>query len=349
MKNWADILLRIETPIIEAIRNLNRTAAQICLVVDEGNRLLGTVTDGDIRRGIACGISLEAAVAEIMNRSPHAFRVGDDRNHMLAIMRRDRLWQMPIVDADGRVVGLESAKELLHIENRRNVVVLMAGGEGRRLRPLTETVPKPLLPVGPRPILETIMIRFIEQGFRRFYISVNYKAELVEKHFGNGQALGVEIEYLRESQQLGTAGALGLLPEWPADPLIVMNGDILTTLDYGKLLDFHVAHQAAATMAVREHLLEIPYGVVRLDGPFVREIEEKPVLSQYVNAGIYVLAPQSLDLIPTNQPYDMPQLFEDLGRQGRRCAGFPIEDYWRDIGQHDDFSRANDEFHGNFR
>lgn len=349
MKNWSDILLGVDTPIIGAIRNLNDSAAQICLVVDADRRLLGTVTDGDIRRGIARGLPLESAVVEIMNRTPHAFRASEDRGHLIAFMRRERLWQVPLIDAEGRVVGLESAKELFHIEDRPNVVVLMAGGEGRRLRPLTESVPKPLLSVGPRPILETIMMRFIENGFRRFYISVNYKAELVEAHFGDGSALGVDVRYLREDRQMGTAGALGLLPERPDAPVLVMNGDILTTLDYGRLLDYHLAQGAAATMAVREHLFEIPYGVVRLNGATITEIEEKPVMQHFVNAGIYVLDPASLDHIPPNQPYQMPDLFTELAAHGKKCAAFSVEDYWRDIGQYDDFSRANDEFHGIFR
>lgn len=349
MKRWQDTLVSPDTPVIEVIKVLDGGAMQIVLVVDADHRLLGTITDGDIRRGILRGLPLDAPASGIMNPRFHHAREGDDSTTLLALMRRLELAQMPLLDGAGRVVGLKTLEQMLALGERDNWVVLMAGGEGRRLHPLTRDIPKPLLPVGPRPILETILIKFIENGFRNFFISVNYKAELVENHFGNGSGLGVDIRYLREESQLGTAGALGLLPGRPDQPLIVMNGDILTTVDFSQLLSFHQTHRAAATMAVREYHFEVPYGVVETDGVNLRGIEEKPVVRNFVNAGIYVLAPEVLDLVTPGQPVNMPQIFQSLLDAGRQCCVFPIREYWLDIGRHDDFDRANVDFKEVFR
>ncbi|BAE48889.1 nucleotidyltransferase family protein [Paramagnetospirillum magneticum] len=349
MKRWQDTLVSPTTPVLDAIKALDLGAMQIVLVVDGQSRLLGTITDGDIRRGLLRGLPLESPASEVMNPRFHHGRVEDEAGVLLATMRRLQISQMPLLDGDGRVVGLKTLEQMLALDGCDNWVVLMAGGEGRRLRPLTQDVPKPLLPVGPRPILETILKNFIEAGFRNFFISVNYRAEQVESHFGDGSALGVSIRYLREDRQLGTAGALGLLPGTPSEPLIVMNGDILTTVDFKQLLAFHQEHRAAATMAVREYHFEVPYGVVEVEGTRLKGIEEKPVVRNFVNAGIYVLNPEVLNLVKPGQPHNMPQIYQTLMDGGQDCAVFPIREYWLDIGRLDDFDRANLDFHEVFR
>lgn len=317
---------------------------QIVLVADASSRLLGTVTDGDIRRGILRGLGVDDPIDSVMNRESTVARVGDDQEQMLAVMRLKQLHQLPVLDHDNVIVGLQTLDELVQLPQRENVVVLMAGGLGSRLRPLTDECPKPMLQVGNKPLLETILGNFVEHGFRKFLISVNYMADKLVTHFGNGAAWGVEIEYLNETQRLGTAGALGLIQERPQLPMIVMNGDILTKVNFQQLLDFHTSHKAMATMCVREYDFQVPYGVVRLDHHRILGIDEKPVQRFFVNAGIYVLEPSVLDAIPRNTFFDMPTLFEKVAANAGETAAFPIREYWLDIGQMADYDRANGEF-----
>lgn len=320
---------------------LDRSSWQICLVVDGDRHLLGTVTDGDIRRRILKGQPLDAPVTEVMNARPIVGNPKDDRTRLLDSLRARQLKQLPIVDHDGRVVGLETLDHLASPNPvRDNWVVLMAGGLGTRLRPLTEHAPKPLLRVGNRPILETILLGFVKQGFHRFYISVNYKAEMVKAHFDDGDRWGVTIRYLEEDRRLGTAGALTLIEDLPELPLIVSNGDLLTKVDFNSMLDFHDSHGAEATMGVREYDLEVPFGVVQMDQADIVAIEEKPVQRFFVNAGLYVIGPSALPRIPRGKVYDMPTLFGDLISAGGRTVAFPIREYWLDIGRMSDLERA---------
>jgi dTDP-glucose pyrophosphorylase len=342
VSNWTEVLVGPGESIRETIRRIDGSSLQIALVVDEKRKLLGTVTDGDVRRGILKGVSLEDPATKIMNTKPTVARQGDDRDSMLAAMRARQIHQIPVIDAEGRVVGLEILDSLLG-EKRDNIVVLMAGGRGVRLRPLTDDTPKPLLHVGAKPILETILESLIEQGFGRFYLSVNYLAEKFEQHFGDGSRWGVDIRYLRESTPLGTAGALSLLPERPSKPLLVMNADLVTRIGFGHLVDFHVKHKAAATMGVREYDFQVPFGVVHMQNERIVEVQEKPTHRFFVNAGIYVFEPSVLDAVPAGQRIDMPDLFNTLVKQGRHTAVFPIREYWLDVGRHDDFARASDE------
>jgi len=333
-----------ETPIREAIRVLDQNAKQILLVVDGENRLMGTVTDGDIRRGILKGISLDEHTSRIMGSSPTVAYVGDDRQSILAMMRKKKLHHIPVVNEQNQVAGIEFLEELIQPHLKENWVVLMAGGLGSRLRPLTNDCPKPMLKVGNKPLLETILENFIEYGFRHFYISVNYMADMVKDYFGDGARWGVEIRYLEEDQKLGTAGALSLLPSKPQAPLLVMNGDVLTKVNFRQLLDFHATHESMATMCVREYDFQVPYGVVRIEKDRITGIDEKPVQRFFVNAGIYVLAPEALQAIPAGQFFDMPTLFETLIAKGEETVVFPIREYWLDIGQLADYDRANGEF-----
>ncbi len=342
---WIQALLSAETPIVEAIRALDRSSAQICLVVDESRRLLGTVTDGDVRRGILRNVPLDAAVATVMNRTPKVGQPGEDRDTLIATMTALRIHQMPLVDDDRRVVGLETLENLVGVgEQRPNWVVLMAGGEGRRLRPLTDETPKPLLRVGGMPILEVILRGFLKHRFHRFYISVNYHAEKVRDYFGDGRAWNADIRYLEEGQPLGTAGPLSLIANVPQAPIVVMNGDLMTAVNLEQMIDYHTEHGAAATMAVREYDIKVPFGVVAMDGNRITGIEEKPVHRFFVNAGVYILEPEVLAMVPSGQFFDMPDLFRQLIDSGREAAAFPVREYWLDIGQKEDFQRARQEF-----
>jgi len=339
VSKWTDVLVGPDESIRKTIQRIDGSSLQIALVVDAQRRLLGTVTDGDVRRGILKGISLEDPATKIMNAKPIVARQGDDRDSMLAAMRARLIHQIPVLDAENRVVGLEVLDSLLGAK-RENTVVLMAGGRGARLRPLTDDTPKPLLHVGAKPILETILESLIEQGFSRFYLAVNYLAEKFEQHFGNGSRWGVDIGYLRESKPLGTAGALSLLPERSGSPLLVMNA---TRIGFGHLIDFHVSHKAVATMGVREYDFQVPFGVVHMQNERIVEVQEKPTHRFFVNAGIYVFDPVALEVVPREQRFDMPDLFNTLAKQGKHTAVFPIREYWLDVGRHDDFARAADE------
>lgn len=344
MKDWKSILISPSTQILKAIRIIDDSSMQIALVVDENNRLCGTVTDGDIRRGILRGISLESPVQKIMNPNPIVVGLNDGRESILTVMRMKELRQIPVLDENGCVVGVELLDELIQIQERENWVVLMAGGMGRRLQPLTDECPKPLIHVGSKPILETILENFIEYGFRRFYISVNYKAEMVEEYFKDGSKWGVEISYIHEDKAMGTAGSLGLLPARPVKPFFVMNGDLLTKVNFHQLLTFHMEHKAKATMCVREYDFHIPYGVVKMERHRLIDIEEKPVQRFFVSAGIYLLDPITLDVIPKNSYFDMPDLFKKVVAKGFETAAFPIREYWLDIGRMDDLERAKGEY-----
>ncbi|MED0658394.1 nucleotidyltransferase family protein [Bacillus smithii] len=344
MRNWKELLVPPSTSIIETMKNIDNTAAQIALVVDNDFRLLGTVTDGDIRRGILRGISLDDQVTKVMNKNPITMKKGTSKQAIKKIFQEKKLRQLPILNKNNQVVDVIFSDVLFDSLSFDNWVVLMAGGLGTRLWPLTENIPKPMLTVGTKPILQTILESFIEHGFHRFYFSVNYKREIIKDYFGNGLEWGVNIQYLDENQRLGTAGALSLFTEKPTKPIIVMNGDILTKINFQQLLQFHEESESMATMCVREYQLQIPYGVVRTEGTRLCSIEEKPTERHFVNAGIYVLNPEVLNYIPENQYFDMPSLFELLIKRQEKTNVFPIREYWLDIGKIPDFEKANLEF-----
>ncbi len=345
MKNWELTLIAPDAPILEAIRILDQDTAKICLVADVERKLLGTITDGDVRRGFLNKVALSEPVSKVMNAKPCTAGPDQTSQDIMETMSRLQFRQMPLIDAAGRVIGLQTKDELFSRQVRRpNRVVLMAGGQGTRLRPLTENTPKPLIPVGQKPVLETILENFAEQNFQKFYLSVNYKAEMVEDYFGDGSRWGVEISYLREDQPLGTAGPLGQIEDTLVDPIIVMNGDLLTRVNFEQLLDFHHEHETLATMGVREYDVQVPFGVVQIEQSRIAGIDEKPLHKFFVNAGIYVIEPQALSLIPRGQPMDMPDVFDAMIAQGHKPAAFPIREYWLDIGRLDDLNQANIEF-----
>ncbi|SDT85643.1 nucleotidyltransferase family protein [Desulfobacula phenolica] len=348
MKDWKKTSVGPGTSIKETIAVIDKSALQIALVVDPDDKLLGTVTDGDIRRGILKGISLDEPVERIYYVSPLTASVKDDPGTMHRIMKEQLINQLPIVDHKGRVVELMFLRDILKEKKQKNPVVLMAGGLGTRLRPLTESCPKPLLKIGGTPLLETILEGFIKKGFDTFYISVNYKADMIEDYFGDGSKWGVNIEYLRETQRLGTAGSIKLLSEKPLLPFIVMNGDLLTKVDFKQLLEFHINNNklsnAMATMCVREYNMQVPYGVIKQEGNKLVQLDEKPVQRFFVNGGIYVFQPDMMDLIPDDQYFDMTHLFDKMMEKDYKTVVFQIREYWMDIGHKRDFETADGEF-----
>lgn len=346
MNDWKKALLKDSATMRDAIEAIDKGSLQIVVIVDDENRLVGTVTDGDIRRGILKGLAFTVPVPQIMRAKPRSATVHQTREEILALMKQKKIHQIPVLDDDGRVVGIEVLDELLAPPSKENWVVLMAGGLGTRLRPLTDAVPKPMIPIGQKPILESILESFIECGFRNFFISVHYKDHVIRNYFADGSRWGVNIRYLAEDERLGTAGALSLLPEKPSAPMFIMNGDLLTKVNFNQLLSFHAEHKLAATMCVREYDFQVPYGVLSLDGHKIVNIDEKPTQKFFVNAGIYVLEPKAVDLIPKGRFYDMPQLFNDLKSKGQATAAFPIREYWIDIGHLRDLIRANGDLAG---
>lgn len=342
MKDWQRTLIPKTTSIRAALPVID--AMRIALVVDAEHQLLGTITDGDVRRGLLRQVSLEDTVDRIMNVSPFVASASIPRSEIRSMPEAVTYRFIPVLDKAGRVTGLEGFVTSLSPQSQPNLVVLMAGGVGKRLRPLTADMPKPMLQIGSRPLLETILLQTIAQGFSNFLISVNYRADIVEAHFGDGKRWQVEIGYLKEDHEMGTAGALALLPTRPAEPLVVMNGDLLTKVDLVHLLDYHQEHRAAATMCVREYEFQIPFGVVNVEDNAIRSIEEKPVQRCFINAGIYVLNPEVLDLAAQKGRLDMPALFQEIIARKMTTAVFPIREYWMDIGRMDDFARANSEF-----
>jgi dTDP-glucose pyrophosphorylase len=349
MKNWQNTLIGPTLTLRDALQTINDAGCQMALVVDSELRLLGTLSDGDVRRALLRGGTLDTPVSEAMHITPTVMRNRDDRETRFGLIKRLGLHQLPIVNDRGQVVGLETVDDYLQIPIRDESVVIMAGGLGSRLKELTRDTPKPMLQVGARPILETIVRSFTEQGFRRFYLAVNYKADQIENHFGDGSRFGIEVNYLREKQRMGTAGALSLLPAELEHHVIVTNSDLLTKADFASMVESHLSNGADATMGVRKYEMQVPFGVVQEQDGRISSIFEKPVHQFMVSAGIYVLSPSVLSLVPRDQFFDMPTLFESITEHGLVARSHHIAGYWLDIGQPSDFERANRDFHEVFR
>jgi dTDP-glucose pyrophosphorylase len=344
MKNIDNIKLNINSNIKEALQIIDNGALQIALVVDEENRLLGTITDGDIRRGILKGVDLNDSVEKIYFKNPTFAKIGEAKESILNKALSKKIHQIPVVDNKNRVIGIKEIEELIKPSIKSNRVILMVGGLGTRLRPLTEKTPKPMLKVGDKPILQTIIEKFAEYGYTNIILSVNYKSEIIKNYFGNGENFGVNIEYIFEDKRMGTAGALSLLKEKPEESFFVMNGDILTNVNFEHLDQFHSENNSVATMCVREYDFQVPYGVVNIENEKIISIEEKPVHSFFVSAGIYMLSPEVLKEIPENEFYDMPTLFEKLIKKKEIVSSFPLREYWLDIGRVEEYKKANEEY-----
>lgn len=331
-----------ETALIkDALTLMDKNDGKIAIVVDAGQKIIGTITDGDVRRGLLDGCDAKSPAINIMNKNPFFIHDTDDRSHIFQTMRARKIRHIPIVNKDKKVIDIISMDEMLTPIEKDNWVVIMAGGLGKRLHPLTETTPKPMLQVAGTPVVEHLVTRFIAQGFRRFYLSINYLGHQIKDHFGDGSSLGVEIRYVEENAPLSTAGSLSLLPHRPKEAFIVINGDIITNVNFADMLDFHHSADVQATMGVREYNMDIPYGVVELDEGKIIGFKEKPRKSFFVNTGIYVLEPTMLDMIKNTQPLSMPELLLSAQEQeNKSVSAFPVREHWLDIGRIEDFSRA---------
>ncbi|HUP32551.1 MAG TPA: nucleotidyltransferase family protein [Gaiellaceae bacterium] len=329
----------------DAMACIDRNAEGIALVVDEERRLLGTISDGDTRRAILAGTDLDLPVRDLLagHPSPTTAPVGTPAHELLHMMNERVLRQIPLVDDDGRVVDVALMGDLVRSYELPLTAVVMAGGFGTRLSPLTADIPKPMLRVGDTPMLERIVKQLRDAGIRRVNVATHYRGDVIADHFKDGSDFGVELEYVHEDEPLGTAGALGRM-EHAKDPLLVINGDILTHVDFRAMLHFHREHMADMTVAVRDHTVAVPYGIVEIEDTRVVNISEKPTLRYLVNAGIYLLDASAVARVPRDQSSDMTHLIESLVADGARVVGFPIHEYWIDIGRLEDYERALADF-----
>lgn len=340
IRDVSKIILNKNDTVLKALELLDLYALRIVLVVDSDSKLIGSVTDGDIRRGLLKGKDLYATVETIMHNQPYSIEQGSLNNRQIfELMREKSLLALPVVK-DNKLIDIITLDDLIRIKKKDNPVFIMAGGFGTRLRPLTDKCPKPMLPVGGKPLLETIISSFKEQGFYKFYISTHYLPEVITNHFGNGEKLGIEIRYVHESEPLGTGGALSLLPKDEIDlPFIVINGDVLTNMNFSKLLDSHVHNDALATMCVREFQYQIPYGVVNSEKNIIKNMTEKPSYFFDINTGIYVISPELLAQVEA-QFIGMPTILEQQIEKNNKVISYPLHEYWLDIGHIEDYNRA---------
>lgn len=342
-ERWRQAILPVKTSIQHAIRSLDQASIKIVMVVNEAGELEGTISDGDIRRGLLKGLDLSSPIASVIHRNALVVTPEMGRDVVLQLMGANKIQQIPIVNELRQVVGVHLWDEITTLPARSNLMIIMAGGMGTRLRPYTETCPKPLLPVAGKPMLEHIIERAKLEGFSHFVLAVHYLGHMIQSHFGNGGQMGVQIDYLNEKSPLGTAGALGLLSPRPGAPFVVTNGDVITDIHYGELLDFHIRHNAMATMAVRMHEWQHPFGVVQTRGIEIVGFEEKPVARSHINAGVYALEPDALNMLSQDAHCDMPTLFERLQAKAMRTVAYPMHEPWLDVGRPDDLNRANTE------
>lgn len=336
-------MLSEASSILDAIELINSSTYLIAVVVNEKKQLVGTITDGDIRRGLIGGKSINDSCKEIMNREPFASIEADTQESRMQLMKANDIKQLPLINSTKEVVGLIYFGELVSKTVVKNKMLIMAGGFGKRMHPLTENTPKPMLLLGDKPILEHIILKAKTYGFRNFLISTHYLPERIVDYFGNGTKLGIKIEYLHENKPLGTAGAISLINERLDHPLLITNGDLLIDINYKNLLDFHNNHGADATMAIRKHIIENPFGVVKTSGLLINSIQEKPKYESNVNAGIYVINNRIKEFIQPNEYIDMPDLFEKL-IQRQKCyklIAYPLHENWLDIGNPSDLNTAN--------
>ena len=346
---WQKAIISPKATIRDAMDSIADSRCHICIIADKNGQLLGTVTDGDIRRGILNALTLDQPITKIMNADPISAPKYTPRETLIVMMESRGIREVPLVNDLGQVVGLQSLN--LHPEkvpNQETWVVVMAGGQGKRLRPFTENIPKPMVRVGARPVLETIIGQLMRHGFRRFFISVNYMADVIINHFGDGSAFGAEIHYLCEDQPLGTAGALSLIEKKMTKPIIVINGDVLNQINFTSLLNFHNEKRSIATMCVRDSEFNVPFGIVNIQNDKIMEITEKPSQKHFINAGVYVLDQRALDHLETGNRVDMTDLFNKLIGLGHKTVAFPVGEYWTDIGSLNDLQKADEDFKKTF-
>jgi dTDP-glucose pyrophosphorylase len=338
---WLQAILPESSTMEQAIRNLDQHGIKIVLVVEGPNKLIGTISDGDIRRGLLKGMDLNDPIARLVNHNALVVPPEMSRDMVMQLMVANKVQQIPVVDGQQQLLGLHLWDEVSTLPTRANLMVIMAGGKGTRLLPHTKNCPKPMVLVAGKPMLEHIIGRGKLEGFNHFVLAIHHLGHLIEAHFGNGERLGVKIDYLREQSPLGTAGALDLLNPRPDAPFVVTNGDVITDIRYGELLDFHNRYQASATMAVRVHEWQHPFGVVKMQGVDVVGFDEKPVARSHINAGVYALSPEVLNELIADTPCDMPMLFERLQAKAKKTVAYPMHEPWLDVGKPEDLLQAN--------
>ncbi|MFS8541204.1 MAG: nucleotidyltransferase family protein, partial [Tissierellales bacterium] len=327
------ILISIDCTIREVLEKLDIGAKGIVLVVDRDKKLIGTITDGDVRRALLKGYSIDDNIDSIIHKNPICVLQGTDRQKIKDIFIKKAVKQIPVVNENGMVVDLIGINDILIPEGKENPVVIMAGGLGTRLKDLTKEVPKPMLKVGQDPILYHIINNFKRYGYNRFLISVNYKAKIIENYFQDGYAYGVKISYIREKERLGTAGGIKLAEEYLSKPFFVINGDIFTNLNVDNMMKYHLDNQFDMTIAVRKYVYQIPYGVIETKDNVVKNIKEKPEKEYLINGGIYCLNPEIVKLIPDGRYYEITDLINTCIYKGLKVGYYEIKEYWMDIGK----------------
>jgi dTDP-glucose pyrophosphorylase len=337
--NKADLsraVVREFSTIEEVITNLETTGLKVALIINSDEQLVGIITDGDIRRGFIHGSGLKSLVAEIMNPTPTTVGEGVLPQEVFFMMKEFQIQHIPIVDKSMKLIGLHVENHGVEIKLRTNRVVIMAGGKGIRLLPLTSNTPKPMVLVAGKPILEHILESFKQQGFYAFTICTNYLGELIKEYFGNGSNWGIDIDYLDEELPLGTAGSIRNLQETGNLPFVVINGDIISGINVGEMIDFHVENKAVATMAIRPYEIQNSYGVVETEGVNIVSIIEKPLYRYQVSTGVYVFDPNVVNLMPDSDVLQMPELLDHLRILGHRTLAFHFQDRWVDVGTLED-------------
>ncbi len=337
-----------ENSIRSTMEVIDRSGRAFALVVDEDQRLMGTVTDGDIRRAILKGQALEEPIGSIMNENFIFVSQNYSRTLVETIFLKKNVSQLPVLDDDMRVVNIIFYNEFFKKISKENWAVIMAGGLGTRLQPLTREVPKPMLKVGAKPIIETIIEQLKSYGYSNIILSLNYKADMIMNYFQDGMNFGVNIKYVSEKKRLGTAGAIRLAKEYLDKPFFVINGDILTKLNFEQFMQFHTNNRDIITIGTKQYEMQIPYGVVNIKGESVVELKEKPRSSYFISGGMYCLDPETIDHIPEDQYFDITQLISKYIALNRRVGSFPITEYWMDIGQMDDYNQANMDYENMF-
>jgi dTDP-glucose pyrophosphorylase/CBS domain-containing protein len=338
----AKIIVQVDATLLEALHAIDAGAESIAFVADANGRVVGSLSDGDIRRALLGGAALtDRNLTRVMRRDFAFVTPAVERAEVLDIMRARDVGQLPVIDAEGRLCGLHSVGQMISRVKRPNSAVILAGGRGTRLYPITETLPKPMVMVAGRPILERLVLHLMSHGIRRIYLSVNYLAHIIEEHFGDGSRFGCSIEYLREPQPLGTGGPLSLLDPIPTEPVLVANGDLVTQCDLGRMLDFHSAGGYIATIGLRPYELSVPFGVASVEDHQLIGLQEKPVEQMLINAGVYVLSPEAVRMIPGDRNYPITELFEQCLAAGRRVGAHAIENEWLDVGRPEELRKAN--------
>ncbi len=347
---FADLCVSSSATIRETMKCIDRSGAvSLALLVDGEGKLLSVLTDGDIRRGILRRLSLDAPVSELLPikaKMPNAravtAEVGTDRATLIRVMQEKGVRQLPLVNEYDQVIDIVSLRDLLPEVTSKLQAVIMAGGMGKRLSPLTDELPKPMLPLGGRPLLEHIVAQLQQAGISQVNITTHYKPEKIMEHFGTGSAFGVNINYVNEDRPLGTGGALRLMPQQDT-PILVINGDVVTRIDFHQMRDYHRESAADMTVAVNLHTIQVPYGVVECEDSAITAIKEKPDIKLFINAGVYLLEPSVYEFIPKDEHFNMTDLVEQLIKAGRTVVSFPIREYWMDIGQHKDYAQAQED------